>query len=72
MAKGYGPGRLIVTYSVKRQHNLATILRPMALLVRVVFPDVQGGKNRASVGSEIECKNALRRIGRRRVGLVDP
>jgi hypothetical protein len=44
----------------------------MALLARVVFTDVQGRKNRAAVGSEIERKNPLRRIGGRRVPLVNP
>jgi hypothetical protein len=71
-AKSDGPGRLIVTHRVKRQHHLAAILRPMALLVRVVFADVEGCKNRTAVGSKIEGKNSLRRIRRRRVTLVDP
>jgi hypothetical protein len=72
MAKRYGPGGLIVPHRVKGKHNLAAALRPMTLLARVVFADVQRGKNRAAVGSEIECKDTLRRIGRRRVTLVNP
>ena len=72
MAKSDGPGRLIVAHRVKRKHNLAAVLRPMALLARVAFADVQGGKNCAAVGSEIEGKNTLRRISRRRVPLVNP
>jgi len=72
MAKRYGPGRLIVAHRVKVKHNLAAVLRPMAVLARVVLADVQGSKNRAAVGSKIEGKNTLRRIGRRRVTLVDP
>jgi hypothetical protein len=72
MAKRYGPRRLIVAHRVKAEHNLAAVLRPMALLVRVVFADVQGGKNRAAIRSEVQGKNTLRRIGRWRVPLVDP
>jgi hypothetical protein len=72
MAKRYGPGRLIVAHWVKGKNNLGAVLRPMALLARVAFADVQGGKNRAAVGSEIEGKNTLRRISRRRVPLVNP
>jgi hypothetical protein len=72
MAKGYGPGRLIVTHRVKSKHNLAAVLRPTALLARVVFANVQGGKHRTPVGGEIEGKNTPRRIGRRRMTLVDP
>jgi len=72
MAKSYRSGRLIVAHRVKGKHHLAAVLRPMALLARVVFADVEGGKNRPPVRSEIEGKNTLRRVGRRRVTLVDP
>jgi hypothetical protein len=72
MAKRYGPGRLIVAHRVKGEHHLAAVLRPTALLIRVVFANVQGGKNRTTIGSEVQGKNTLRRIGRRRVTLVDP
>jgi hypothetical protein len=72
VAKRYGPGRLIVTHWVKGKHNLSAVLRPMALLIRVVFANVQGGKNRAAVRSEIEGENTLCRIGCRRVTLVNP
>jgi hypothetical protein len=72
MAKRYGPRRLIVAHRVKGEHNLAAVLRPMTLLVRVVFANVQGGKNRAAIGSEVQGKNTLRRIRRRRVTLVNP
>jgi hypothetical protein len=72
MAKRYGPGRLIVPHGVKGKHHLAAVLRPTAMLAGVVFADIQGGKNRAAVGSEIEGKNTLRRIGCRRMTLVDP
>jgi hypothetical protein len=72
MAERYGPGRFIVTHWVKGQHNLGAVLRPMALLARVVFADVERGKNRAAVRSEIEGKNTPCRIGRRRVPLVNP
>jgi hypothetical protein len=53
MAKRYGPGRLIVTHRVKSKHHLGAVLRPMALLVRVVLANVQRGKNRAPVSSEV-------------------
>jgi hypothetical protein len=72
MAKSYRPGRLIVAHRVKGKHHLAAVLRPMALLARVVFAYVQGRKNRPAVRSKVEGKNPLRRIGRRRVPLVDP
>jgi hypothetical protein len=72
VAKRYGPGRLIVTHWFKGQHNLGAVLRPMALLVGVILADVQRGKNRAAVGSEIEGKNTPCRISRRRVPLVNP
>ena len=72
MAKRYGPGRLIVAHRVKGKNNLGAVLRPMALLVRVVFANVQGGKNRTAVGSEIEGKNTLCGISRWRVSLVNP
>jgi hypothetical protein len=72
MAKSDGPGRLIVAHRVKRKHNLAAVLRPMALLARAVFADVQGRKNRPPVRSKIKGKNTLRRIGLRCVTLVDP
>jgi hypothetical protein len=71
MAKSYRSGRLIVAHRVKGKHHLAAVLRPMALLARVVFADVQGRKNRPPVRSKIEGKNTLRRIGRRRVTLVN-
>jgi hypothetical protein len=44
----------------------------MALLVYIVFADVQGGKSRSPVRGKIEGKNPLRRIGRWSVTLVDP
>jgi hypothetical protein len=72
MTKGYWPGRLIVAHRVKSKHNLAAVLRPMALLAHVVFADVEGGKNRAPVGGKIEGKNTLRRIGRWSATLVNP
>jgi hypothetical protein len=72
MAKRNGPGRLIVTDRVKGKHHLAAVLRPMALLARIVLTDVEGGQNRAAVRSEIECKNTPCRIGRWRVTLVYP
>ena len=72
MAKSNRPGRLIVAHRVKGKHHLAAVLRPMALLARAVFADVQGRKNRSPVRSKIEGENTLRRIGRRRVTLVDP
>jgi hypothetical protein len=72
MAKSDRPGRPIVADGVKGKHHLAAVLRPMALLARIVFADVQGRKNRPPVRSKIKGKNTLRRVGRRRVPLVDP
>jgi hypothetical protein len=71
MAKGYGPGRLVVSYRVKGEHNLSAVLRPMALLVCVVFADVQGCQNRSAVWGEIEGENTLRCVGRRGFPLVN-
>ena len=70
MAKGYGVGRSIGSHRVKGKQDLAPVLRPAAMLGRVVFADIQGSENRRAIRSQIEGENTSRRIRRRRVALI--
>jgi hypothetical protein len=54
MAKSDRPGRPIVADGVKGKHHLAAVLRPMALLARIVFADVRV-KTRFAVSDAGAC-----------------
>jgi hypothetical protein len=62
MAKGDWARRPVGSHWVKGKHDLAAGLRPAAMLRRVVFPDIQGGKNGCAIGGQIEGKDTSRRI----------
>jgi hypothetical protein len=70
MAKGDWARRPVGSYWIKGKHDLATGLRPATTLRRVVFPDIQGGKNGCTVGGQIEGKDTSRRIAGRRMPLI--
>ncbi len=70
MTKGYGVGRPVGSHRVKGKQDLAAALRPAAMLRRVVLADVQGSENRRAIRSQIEGKDASRRIRRRRMALI--
>ena len=70
MAKGYGVGWPVGSHRVKGKQDLATVLRPAAMLRGVVFADVQSSENRRTIRSQIEGENTSRRIRRRRMALI--
>lgn len=70
MAKRDRPRRLIGSHGVKRQNHLVSALRPFAMLNHVAFADEYCAENRAAIRSQIEGKDTLRRIRRRRTALV--
>jgi len=70
MAKRDGPRRLIGPHGIKSQNHLVSALRPLAMLNHVPFADEYCAENRAAVRSQIEGKDTLRRIRRRRTAFV--
>lgn len=71
MTKGDGAERPVWPYRVKRKNDLATVMRPTAMLGRIFFADVLGGQRRCAIRSQAERKNTPGSILRGRVPLVD-
>jgi len=58
------------SHGVKRQHDLAAILHPAAMLGHPVFANVKSVENGCAIRSEVEGEDPFRGIGRRRVALI--
>lgn len=71
MAKSDGMGGPVWTHRIKRHHHLAAVLRPTAMLGRVVFADVQRGETCGAIRSQVKGEDPFCSIGRRRMTLID-
>ena len=71
LTKGDGVGRRpVCAHRIKSKNNLTAVLRPMAMLDRVVFTNEQRGEDRGAIRSQVESKDTFRRVGRGRMPLV--
>jgi hypothetical protein len=71
MVKGNRTGRPVWPHRVKGKDNLATTLRPAAMLRSVVLTDIQGGETGGAVCGQVKREYPSRRVACWRVTLVN-